>query len=169
MGFVARYVDKIRIKKTLAYISKDMKILDLGCGSGWLTKLLCSEGFDCVGVDTQLKDNPPFFQGTADKIPFPDKHFDCLIMMEVIEHISPSCYKEIDRVLKDKGKIILSSRPGAGHPERCARAVPDTSQRRHGVDSAACEASLYHRHDPPGGSARHAQGAQQRRHDLVRT
>ena len=30
-------------------------------------------------------------------------------MIEVIEHIKPSCYSEINRVLKDNGIIILST------------------------------------------------------------
>jgi len=109
MGFIAQYCDKKRIEKMLPFLSKNMKILDLGCGSGWLTKFLNSKGFDCVGVDIDQKNEPPFYKGTAEKIPFRDKLFDCIIMIEVIEHISPKCYNEINRVLKDGGKIILST------------------------------------------------------------
>lgn len=109
MGFIAKYCDRKRIEKMLPYLSKDMKILDLGCGDGWLTDYLNSARYDCVGVDIHQKDKHPFYKGSAEKIPFPDHHFDCLIMIEVIEHISPSCYTEINRVLKDKGRIILST------------------------------------------------------------
>ena len=86
-----------------------MKILDLGCGDGWFTKLLVSKGFDCVGIDTHVREEERFYQGSANKIPFPNDHFDCIIMFEVIEHIDPSCYNEINRVLKNHGKIILST------------------------------------------------------------
>jgi len=109
MGFIAKYCDKKRIEKMLPYLSKDMKILDLGCGDGWLTNNLNSAGYDCVGMDIHQKNEHPFYQGSAEKITFPNCHFDCLIMIEVIEHISPSCYSEINRILKDKGKIILST------------------------------------------------------------
>jgi len=109
MGFIASYCDKKRIEKMMPHLSKDLKILDLGCGDGWLTKFLNSSGFDCVGVDIHQKNEPPFYKGTADKIPFRDKVFDCVIMIEVIEHFSPTCYNEINRVLKDEGKIILST------------------------------------------------------------
>ncbi len=109
MGIIPNYCDKKRLEKTLPHISKQMKILDLGCGSGWLTKSLNSLQFDCVGVDTNIEENKIFHKGTADNIPFPDNSFDCLIMIEVIEHIQPSCYSEINRVLKKNGIIILST------------------------------------------------------------
>ncbi len=109
MGFISSYVDRKRIEKTLPFLSKEMKILDLGCGDGWFTKYLNSIGYDCVGVEPSIKNHHPFYHGTADKIPFPENHFDCVIMFEVIEHIQPSCYAEINRVLKSKGKIILST------------------------------------------------------------
>tara|TARA_B110001454_G_scaffold44545_1_gene43573 strand:+ start:355 stop:915 length:561 start_codon:yes stop_codon:yes gene_type:complete len=109
MGYIANYCDKKRLEKILPYISKEMKILDLGCGSGWLTKSLKSFQFDCIGVDTTVENNDLFHKGTADNIPFPDNFFDCLIMIEVIEHIKPSCYSEINRVLKKNGIIILST------------------------------------------------------------
>jgi len=109
MFLLARYLDERRIEKTLPFLSKEKKILDLGCGDGWLTKYLNSFGYDCVGVDPSIKNIRPFYCGTADKIPFPDNHFDCIIMFEVIEHIQPKCYSEINRVLKSKGKIILST------------------------------------------------------------
>jgi len=109
MFLLARYLSEKRIKKTLPFLSKEKKILDLGCGDGWLTKYLNSFGYDCVGVDPSIKNNHPFYYGTADNIPFPDNHFDYIIMFEVIEHIQPKCYSEINRVLKSKGKIILST------------------------------------------------------------
>jgi len=109
MSFLSRYFDEKRIQKTLPFLSKEKKILDLGCGDGWFTKYLNSFGYDCVGVDPSIKNNHPLYFGTADNIPFPDNHFDCIIMFEVIEHIQPSCYAEINRVLKSKGKIILST------------------------------------------------------------
>jgi ubiquinone/menaquinone biosynthesis C-methylase UbiE len=109
MEILGRIADKKRIKETIPYISKNMKILDLGCGDGWFTRYLNSNGYDCVGVDTELENNHPFYRGTADNIPFPDESFDCIIMIEVIEHIDPSCYGEINRVLKYGGKIILST------------------------------------------------------------
>ena len=102
MGYIANYCDKKRLEKIIPHISQEMKILDLGCGSGWLTKSLNSLQFDCVGVDRNVEHSELFYKGTADSIPFPDNYFDCLIMIEVIEHIKPSCYTEIDRVLKKK-------------------------------------------------------------------
>jgi len=109
MGVIARIADKKRIEKTLDHLNTGMRILDLGCGDGWFTKYLISKGYDCVGVDTNIENKHPFYRGTADKIPFSDKYFDCIIMFEVIEHIQPSCYNEINRVLKEHGKLVIST------------------------------------------------------------
>jgi len=107
--FVTRYYRKKRIKKIIPYLSKEMKILDLGCGDGWLTNHLIEQEFDCVGLDINIEPNDTFYNGNVNNLPFSDNHFDCIIMIEVIEHISPSHYSEINRILKDKGLIILST------------------------------------------------------------
>ncbi len=109
MGFIGRYVDKKRIEKIIPFLNKKFTILDLGCGDGWFTKYLNSNDYNCVGVDVDIETHHPFYNGSAYKIPFPDNYFDCLIMFEVVEHIKPSSYKEINRVLKTGGKIILST------------------------------------------------------------
>jgi len=103
------YYRKKRIRKIIPYLSKEMKILDLGCGDGWLTNYLVEQKFDCVGLDINQETRNRFYKGNANNIPFPDNSFNCIIMIEVIEHISPSCYLEINRVLKDKGLFILTT------------------------------------------------------------
>lgn len=35
-------------------VSKDMAILDLGCGTGWLVEKLRLEGYNAVGIDPNL-------------------------------------------------------------------------------------------------------------------
>src|SRR5436190_1499299 len=53
-----------------------------------------------------------FKVGTVYKIPYPDKYFDAIFTLELLEHITPhkvmNVYKELRRVLKDGGSLILS-------------------------------------------------------------
>lgn len=93
------------------------KILDIGCGTGALIKELQQEGKEIFGVDmsktalnfcsTQGVKN--LFQAQAVQLPFAEKSFDAILMLDVLEHIEDE-YKvmaEIKRVLKPNGIVII--------------------------------------------------------------
>ncbi len=84
-------------------LSKDWKIIDLGCGDMWLTNYLRSKGYNCTGLDLDTGD----VKGEIGKLDFPDKSFDCSIMVEVVEHVDPETLKDVERVTKKK--IIVST------------------------------------------------------------
>jgi 2-polyprenyl-3-methyl-5-hydroxy-6-metoxy-1,4-benzoquinol methylase len=55
---------KIRLNWILRYVEKEMpmkngmhqgRILDLGCGDGWLTKELVERNYVCIGSDINLR------------------------------------------------------------------------------------------------------------------
>lgn len=106
---ITKLVRNRRIKLIEQEISKNTKILDLGCGDGWLTNYLVAKGCDCIGVDKTVENNTYFRAEDASSLSFSDNTFDCIIMIEVIEHIDPSTYNEIERVLRPNGKIILTT------------------------------------------------------------
>lgn len=106
---------------------KNKKVLDIGCWTGQLEKLISSDAKALVGLDPdpaaikiakKAMPNGIFFTGTAEKLPFKDHSFDTVIFLDVIEHIPHhseiTCLKEINRVLKPKGTLILST--GYKHP-----------------------------------------------------
>lgn len=89
-------------------------ILDLGCATGNYMAEFTRRGYDCVGVDV----NPAYIERAkkrglnvhlvTDKLPFPDKSFDTVVMFEVAEHLPDivSVLAEARRVARKN--IILS-------------------------------------------------------------
>ena len=48
-------------------------------------------------------------KGVADETGFADESFDCIILLETLEHLSPRVYAEIKRIAKDRGELILTT------------------------------------------------------------
>jgi len=101
---------------------KETKILDLGCGEGRNSLLFTTEN-DAYGLDICPKRMLLNEENALDKsyrtlivsnainLPFPEASFDIVICTEVIEHVSEArqLVKEINRVLKESGKLVLST------------------------------------------------------------
>jgi SAM-dependent methyltransferase len=88
-------------------------ILDIGCGrpcetmpDGAFLRFL-GHG---TGIDIKPLAGPfRFVQASLLELPFPDKSFDNVVAMEVLEHITdPRAFSELSRVLKSGGRIIIS-------------------------------------------------------------
>lgn len=99
------------------------KILDVGCGNGWLSAKLCEQGASCIGVDK----SPEFIEKAKSKFPqvdfkvlngadmseFSDSSFDCVVMSMVLIAIGSQSefqkvFLECRRVLKDNGTLVFS-------------------------------------------------------------
>ena len=105
------------IKQYRFNFGKDIKILDMGCGTGLLLKEFEGLGI-CYGMDISQK--AVDFCGKrginnvqiadAVNIPHPDNKFDIIISLDVIEHIKDDedALKEIYRVLKPQGVAIIT-------------------------------------------------------------
>lgn len=116
-----------RVYKRYEKIAADTAIrgvvLDLGCRHGALTFMLTEAGHDVIGVDCSKDaieicnrlalekgdaEYPEFQEASIDAMPFPDDHFDTIIMAKVLEHIdNPEHLAEVVRVLKPTGIIII--------------------------------------------------------------
>lgn len=105
-------------------LSKNTKILDIGCGNGMVVELLRQEGYNCYGVDITLeglnnhvskiqyyKDidfkihKEYYIQAPIWNLPFKDNEFDFTFSTDVLEHVPPELIKpsitEIFRITKN--------------------------------------------------------------------
>lgn len=116
-SLLANFIDELRPKSS---------VLEVGCGTGRLTRTTVRHGFDIVGVDfarNMLKqlDNGVdatdqeigdmnLFQGDAKLLPFRDDTFDACIMINVASHLpdASSVMQEMSRVLRDGGMAMVN-------------------------------------------------------------
>lgn len=112
-------------------VGPGMKVLDVGCGTGYRLPDLKKRGAECVGVDPApiaiqngKKQFPDItlIESVAHTLPFPDQTFD-LVFMNVVLYTIPRQFllrtvAEMDRVLKDGGRLVV------------ADFFPDTPHRR---------------------------------------
>ncbi len=93
------------------------KVLDIGCGNGDYAFNLKKMGFDVLAADMdierfQYKGQIDFKEcDVTEKLPFGDNTFDFIVFSEVVEHLKNpyDVFKELNRILKSGGKIVLST------------------------------------------------------------
>ncbi|EKD26736.1 MAG: type 11 methyltransferase [uncultured bacterium] len=110
------------LKKYLRQFCKNenkIKMLDVGCGLGYLTSVLGKDYFS-AGVDFDLhslqinKNNglQNMTQSDVINLPFKNNTFDVIICSEVLEHLKDgddlNLLKELSRVLSEKGIILIT-------------------------------------------------------------
>lgn len=110
-SFVLGTIDKLQIISPV--------ILDAGCGDGLMLQALQKlSGAEIWGIDynplrleqaMKLVPQVNFKEGSLENIDFSDQHFDVIVLNQVLEHIQADeeVLKEIHRVLKDEGVLIL--------------------------------------------------------------
>lgn len=105
-----------RIHEFYSYRSKDIRILDVGCGAGFLSNLLAKENFDVTAVDlsesslevARARDSTNsvrYLLADAYELPFEDETFDVITSTDFLEHVSDPrrVIAEISRVMKPNG------------------------------------------------------------------
>lgn len=96
------------------------KVLDIGCGEGYLGAEISKNGNFVMGIDISEKSIEKAKEVLQDaiamdlqeeKVPYPGKYFDIIIITEVIEHfLSPEdLFLEAKRLLKNDGFMIITT------------------------------------------------------------
>jgi ubiquinone/menaquinone biosynthesis C-methylase UbiE len=116
-----------------------MRLLDLGCGNGSYTVELSRRAAWTCGLDVQfnpMKSVPasiPRVQGAGESLPFKNQSFDCITMIEVLEHTrsDTGVLGECRRVLRNGGKLLLFAPnklyPFESHPSHLGRLTLSTN------------------------------------------
>ena len=99
-------------EKALELLPAHGKVLDVAAGPGNLCIKMKEKGLDVTGCDI----NPSkFFKldivDLNKGLPYKNNMFDCVVAIEIIEHIENPYFlmREISRVLKPTGTLILST------------------------------------------------------------
>ena len=96
------------------------KVLDLGCGSGWLSIFISKYGFEVTGIDIaepaielgklwakEDNANVNFLVGDLLNLPFKEDSFDAVVCNSVLEHFrldqAKILFEKIHKVLTEKG------------------------------------------------------------------
>lgn len=108
---------------------KGKRILDVGCGYGELLEEV-TRHYDCEAYGVDFIDNR--LRGAQEKLkakvaienadieeslPYLDNYFDVVFCIEALEHLKrpDKCIKEIIRILKNNGRIIIGIPNGTGY------------------------------------------------------
>jgi ubiquinone/menaquinone biosynthesis C-methylase UbiE len=106
--WIKRYVD-----------AQDLKIIDLGCGTGLTSDLLVEKTSSSFGLDFTLPllkrakkrhgQKLMTAQGDITKLPFKDKSFDGIVCFDTLEHIESieKAISEISRICRQDGLFLF--------------------------------------------------------------
>lgn len=121
--------------KSLASVQPGDRVLDFGCGRGELALHFGKDKIHVIGIDTsepaikicnqtlkhwkkdirEIDQFVTFLRGELHQQNLPDNHFNLAILSDLIEHLTPetvtSALKEIKRLLKPNGRLLLHTSP----------------------------------------------------------
>lgn len=120
------------------------RALNIGVGSGILERLAAAKGVEVWALDPnsraidKLRESIRIGEraqaGYSQELPFPDDHFDSVVMSEVLEHLDEHVRRkslaEIRRVLKPGGRLI-GTVPARERLEDNAVVCPNCEHRFH--------------------------------------
>ena len=120
-ALIQEYIEIKELRK-LSQLSVGLKVLEIGCGNGWGTKLIKKyfnpSEIQAIDLDPKMiniakKRNSDskikFSVADATKLPFKENTFDAIFDFGIIHHIPDwkNCLGELKRVLKPGGQLLI--------------------------------------------------------------
>ena len=120
---IRRERERLPTKPFIAYVLEHtkpgMRILEVGCGMGSLTRILLNHGLDVVSFDISEQalgycranvPNARLLISDAEYLPFPDGIFDAAVLMDTLEHfVDPKrCLRDLHRVVRIDGRLYAN-------------------------------------------------------------
>jgi ubiquinone biosynthesis O-methyltransferase len=107
-----------------SYDYRHKRVLDIGCGGGFLTEEIAKYGFETTGLDPSAPSlvtarshartqnlQIEYLEGVGEALLFPDNHFDIVFCLDVLEHVSDfrKVISEVSRVLAPGGLFFFET------------------------------------------------------------
>lgn len=119
------------------------KIIEFGCGNGWLAEKLAAFG-PVTGIDLADKaidearrrvPSAVFHAGNALTLPLPREEFDVAVTLEMLSHVpdQPAFIEKLASVLQTGGYLILATQNRTVYMRRKDVAPPAEGQLRHWI------------------------------------
>jgi NADH dehydrogenase [ubiquinone] 1 alpha subcomplex assembly factor 5 len=113
------------LAERLSLVTRDFRrVLDLGCGGGYLSGLLRARGYEVVGADPGALFAAGGVQCDEDRLPFGDGAFDLVVSVGALDSVNdlPGALTLVRRALRPDG-LFLAAFAGAGSLPRLKAAM----------------------------------------------
>lgn len=130
------------------------RVLDVGCGPGFLAKALIARGFEVTGIDPDeatieaARANAPsasFMAASGASLPFEQAEFDATVFLNSLHHVPAGemadALTEAARVTRPDGVIVVIEPLASGSFFEAFRTIEDETEVR-GLAQAALERAL---------------------------
>ena len=112
---------ELRVRFLAAHVASGERVLDLGCGDGWMCAELAALGAQPLGVEIAdaavqraRRHHPELEFRLAEiggELPIEDNAIDVVWASEVIEHVADTArwLSEVRRVLRPRGRLLVTT------------------------------------------------------------